>query len=92
MARGSLRVSARVERELFVKLGYGEDSSRGVLVLEEGDTPTDEVAAWVAAKAKMAPAALTFAVAPTAASPAACRSPRGYSRPGCHRWRPSVST
>jgi methenyltetrahydromethanopterin cyclohydrolase len=66
MGSGPLRVSARVERELFARLEYGEDSSRGVLVLEGRTLPTDEVAAWVAAKAKMAPAALTFAVAPTA--------------------------
>jgi methenyltetrahydromethanopterin cyclohydrolase len=63
---GPLRARARVERELFARLDYAEDSSRGVLVLEGRTLPTDEVAAWVAAKAKIAPSALTFAVAPTA--------------------------
>src|SRR6202040_2606939 len=48
------------------KLGYGEDAIRGVLVLEGRTLPTDEVAAWVARKAGVAPDAPTFAVAPTA--------------------------
>jgi len=66
MGSGPLRAKARVERELFAKLGYEENASRGVLVLESRTLPTAEVAAWVAAKAGVAPGALTFAVAPTA--------------------------
>ena len=66
MGSGPLRAKARVERELFGKLGYAEDAARGVLVLESRSLPTDEVAAWVARKADVRPAALTFAVAPTA--------------------------
>jgi methenyltetrahydromethanopterin cyclohydrolase len=66
MGSGPLRAKARVEKELFAKLGYTEDASRGVLVLESRALPTDDVAAWVAGKAGVAPAALTFAVAPTA--------------------------
>jgi methenyltetrahydromethanopterin cyclohydrolase len=66
MGSGPLRAKARVERELFGKLGYAEDAARGVLVLESRSLPTDEVAAWVARKADVGPAALTFAVAPTA--------------------------
>lgn len=66
MGSGPLRAHARVERELFGKLGYAEDAARGVLVLEGRTLPTDDVAAWVAAKARVAPDALTFAVAPTA--------------------------
>jgi methenyltetrahydromethanopterin cyclohydrolase len=66
MGSGPLRATARVERELFAKLGYAERASRGVLVLEGRTLPTDEVAAWVAAKAGIAREALTFAVAPTA--------------------------
>src|SRR6185503_3441629 len=61
-----LRAQARVERELFKKLGYVEDAARGVLVLEGRTLPTDEVAAWVAGKAGVAPEAITFAIAPTA--------------------------
>src|SRR6266566_524149 len=66
MGSGPLRARARVERELFAKLGYAENAARGVLVLETRTLPTDEVAAWVARKAGLAPGALTLAVAPTA--------------------------
>jgi methenyltetrahydromethanopterin cyclohydrolase len=66
MGSGPLRAHARVEKELFGKLGYVETARRGVLVLETRAAPTAEVAAWVGEKAGLAPAALTFAVAPTA--------------------------
>ena len=66
MGSGPLRAKARVERELFGKLGYAEYASRGVLVLEGRTLPTDDVAAWVAGKAGVPAGALTFAVAPTA--------------------------
>ena len=51
MGSGPLRAKARVERELFEKLGYAEDAARGVLVLETRTLPTVDVAAWVAGKA-----------------------------------------
>jgi methenyltetrahydromethanopterin cyclohydrolase len=66
MGSGPLRSKARVERELFGRLGYAEESPRGVLVLEGRTLPPDAVAAWVAAKAGLPPDALTFFVAPTA--------------------------
>lgn len=66
MGSGPLRAKARVETELFSRLGYAEAATRGVLVLEGRTLPTDAVAAWVAARAGIAPEALTFAVAPTA--------------------------
>jgi methenyltetrahydromethanopterin cyclohydrolase len=66
MGSGPLRAHARVERELYAKLGYGERAQRGVLVLETRLAPTDEVAAWVGQKAGLAPSQLTFVVAPTA--------------------------
>ena len=66
MGSGPLRAKARVEKELFAKLGYAEDAPRGVLVLEGRTLPTDEVAAWVARKAAVPPDAITFASAPTA--------------------------
>ena len=66
MGSGPLRARARVEKELFSKLGYAEDAVRGVLVLEGRTLPTDEVAGWVARKAGVAPDSITFAVAPTA--------------------------
>jgi len=66
MGSGPLRAVARVEQELFARLGYLESAVRGVLVLEGRTLPTDEVAAWVAGKAGVAPDAITFAIAPTA--------------------------
>jgi methenyltetrahydromethanopterin cyclohydrolase len=66
MGSGPLRAHARVERELFEKLGYEERADEGVLVLEGRTLPTDEVARWVADKAGLEPAQLTFVVAPTA--------------------------
>jgi methenyltetrahydromethanopterin cyclohydrolase len=66
MGSGPLRAHARVETELFQKLGYAEEAEHGVLVLEGRGLPTDAVAEWVAAKARLRPAQLTFVVAPTA--------------------------
>ena len=66
MGSGPLRAHARVERELFEKLDYAEEATRGVLVLEGRTLPTDAVAAWVAEKARVQPSQLTFVVAPTA--------------------------
>ncbi len=66
MGSGPLRAHARVERELYDKLGYEERADLGVLVLEGRTLPTDEVAAWVAEKARLQPSQLTFVVAPTA--------------------------
>src|SRR5216117_1405686 len=67
MGSGPLRAHARVEKELFAKLGYAETARRGVLVLETRTAPTDDVAAWVAEKAgSLEPWQLTFVVAPTA--------------------------
>lgn len=66
MGSGPLRAHARVEQELFAKLGYAEQADRGILVLETRNPPTDAVAAWVGRKAGLDPARLTFVVAPTA--------------------------
>ncbi|MBX6363788.1 MAG: methenyltetrahydromethanopterin cyclohydrolase [Gemmatimonadetes bacterium] len=67
MGSGPLRAIARVEAELYATLGYGEPpEGRGVLALETRTPPNDAVAAWVAAKAGMRAAALTFLAAPTA--------------------------
>jgi methenyltetrahydromethanopterin cyclohydrolase len=66
MASGPLRAHARVEKELFDKLEYAETAKRGVLVLEGRTIPTGEVVALVAEKSSLPPAAITFAIAPTA--------------------------
>ena len=55
MGSGPLRAKARVERELFGKLGYAEAATRGVLVLEGRALPTDDVAAWVARQGRARP-------------------------------------
>ena len=66
MGSGPLRAHARVEKDLFSKLGYAETAEHGVLVLEGRQLPNEAVAEWVAGKAKLAPGQLTFLVAPTA--------------------------
>jgi methenyltetrahydromethanopterin cyclohydrolase len=66
MGSGPLRAHARVERELFEKLGYEEQCEEGVLVLEGRNLPTVKVAEWVADKARLEPSRLTFVIAPTA--------------------------
>jgi len=66
MGSGPLRAKARVEKELFGKLNYAEDATRGVLVLEGRTLPADDVARWIAGKAGIEPSGLTLAVAPTA--------------------------
>jgi len=66
MGSGPVRAKARVERQLFAKLGYADDATRGVLILETRTPPTEAVTAWVAAKAGLAPETLLCAVAPTA--------------------------
>ncbi len=66
MGSGPLRAHARVEKELFAKLGYAEQADRGILVLETRNPPTDEVGAWVGQKSGLDPERLTFVVAPTA--------------------------
>jgi methenyltetrahydromethanopterin cyclohydrolase len=66
MGSGPLRAHARVEQELFDRLGYKEEAKHGVLVLEGRTVPSDAVAAWVAEKARLEPAQLTFIIAPTA--------------------------
>ena len=66
MASGPLRAVARVEHELFDKLGYSEQSERGVLVLETRSLPTDAVVALVSERTGLPRGALTFIAAPTA--------------------------
>jgi methenyltetrahydromethanopterin cyclohydrolase len=68
MGSGPLRAIARVEKELFGKLGYAEEAARGVLVLEGRTLPSDDVIAWIADKAGLAPPALTILIAPTAST------------------------
>ncbi|MGH7576734.1 MAG: methenyltetrahydromethanopterin cyclohydrolase [Longimicrobiales bacterium] len=67
MGSGPLRAAARVERELYERIGYAEPTpARGVLVLETRSPPGDDVAQWVAAKANLTTERLTLLAAPTA--------------------------
>ncbi len=66
MGSGPIRAHARVEKELFEKLGYEEEADHAVMVLEGRQLPDDHVIEWVAAKARLRPDQLTFLVAPTA--------------------------
>ena len=53
---------------MYKKLDYQETATRGVLALETRAHPTADVAAWVAERAHLEPADLTFVVAPTAST------------------------
>jgi len=66
MGSGPLRAHARVEKELFARLGYTEEATAGVLVLEGRVLPSPAVAEYIAQKARLSPAQLTLVVAPTA--------------------------
>jgi methenyltetrahydromethanopterin cyclohydrolase len=85
MGSGPLRAKARVEKELFGKLDYREEASRGVLVLETRTLPTDDVAVWVAGKAGVAPDAITFAVAPTASTAGGAQIAARVIETGLHK-------
>lgn len=65
MGSGPGRAAAAVETELFEELGFREDASRAVLVLESGELPGDGAARWIADRAGVDPGRLTLLVAPT---------------------------
>jgi methenyltetrahydromethanopterin cyclohydrolase len=65
MASGPGRALIRAE-ELFDDLDADERASTAVLCLETGDPPPEELAAYVAERAGVAPADLTLLFAPTA--------------------------
>jgi methenyltetrahydromethanopterin cyclohydrolase len=66
MGSGPARALSRAEHKLFEKLGYREESSTAVLVLETRSPPDDAIASFVAGRCGLAPAGLTLLVAPTA--------------------------
>ncbi len=67
MGSGPLRAIARVETELYEKLGYGEGAEGpGVLVLETSQAPGDDVAQWLAGKSAVPTERLTLLTARTA--------------------------
>ena len=85
MGSGPLRASARVEAELFARLGYAESASRGVLVLETRTLPGDAVAEWVSRKSGVACHQLTFAAAPTASLAGAAQIAARVVETGLHK-------
>ncbi len=66
MGSGPARALARVERELFGKIGYAESSDRAVLVLEAKALPGEAVASFVAGRCRIASEGLTLLAARTA--------------------------
>lgn len=86
MGSGPLRAIARVERELYERLGYAEPADgRGVLVLEGRTPPDDAVAAYVAGKAGVAAERLTFLIAPTASLAACVQVPARVVETALHK-------
>lgn len=65
MASGPGRALIRAE-DLYDDLDVAEKASAAVLCLETRDAPSDELAAWVAERAGVAPSDLTLLFAPTA--------------------------
>jgi methenyltetrahydromethanopterin cyclohydrolase len=68
MGSGPLRAHARVEHELFARIGYAETATRGVLVIETRTPPTAAVVSWIAERSRLDPSQLTIVVAPTAST------------------------
>jgi methenyltetrahydromethanopterin cyclohydrolase len=66
MGSGPARSLARVERELFERIGSAETGEDAVLVLEGRTLPDDAVARFVAERCRTAPGRLRLLVAPTA--------------------------
>ena len=66
MGSGPARSLARVERELFERIGYTEVADAAVLVLEGRTLPDESVARFVAGKCGIRPEGLRLLIAPTA--------------------------
>jgi methenyltetrahydromethanopterin cyclohydrolase len=66
MGSGPARSLARVERELYGRLGYAEAADAAVLVLEGRTIPGEAVVRFVADKSGVRPEGLTLLIAPTA--------------------------
>jgi methenyltetrahydromethanopterin cyclohydrolase len=65
MGSGPARSVARVERELFERIGYAETADSAVLVLEGRTLPDEGVVRFVAEKCRVRPEALRLLIAPT---------------------------
>jgi methenyltetrahydromethanopterin cyclohydrolase len=66
MGSGPARSVARVERELYARIGFDETEDAAVLVLEGRALPDAVVVRFVADKCRVRPEALSLLIAPTA--------------------------
>ena len=92
MGSGPARSMARVERELYERIGYAEAGDTAVLVLEGRALPDERVVELVADKCRVEPEGLGSSSPRPPASPGASRWPRARSRPGSTRCWSSGST
>jgi methenyltetrahydromethanopterin cyclohydrolase len=66
MGSGPARSVARVERELYERIGHAETSDVAVLVLEGRTLPDEKVVRFIADKCRVRPEELRLLIAPTA--------------------------
>jgi methenyltetrahydromethanopterin cyclohydrolase len=66
MGSGPARALARVEKKLYKGLGYEDDASVGVILLETREVPSEEVTQYIADKCDISPSDLYCILAPTA--------------------------
>lgn len=89
MGSGPLRAVARVEHDLFERLGYREQAERGVLVLETRTLPTARIVEWVSERCGLPPASLTIIVAPTASLAGGVQIAARIIETGLHKMKES---
>ena len=93
MGSGPLRAKARVEHELFEKLGYAEDAAARRAGARDPHAADRRRGRVGRRQGRRAPDGDHFRRgARRPAWPAACRWWRAWSRPACTRWRRSAST
>ena len=66
MGSGPARSVARVEKELYARIGYAETADVAVLVLEGRTLPGEDVVRFVADRSRVRPEGLRLLIAPTA--------------------------
>jgi methenyltetrahydromethanopterin cyclohydrolase len=85
MGSGPARSLARVERELYERIGYVETAEVAVLVLEGRALPDERVARFVADKCRVPLAGLALLVAPTASIAGAVQVAARSVETGLHK-------
>ncbi len=66
MGSGPARALSRAEKNLYEEMGYADDHSSGVIILETRTMPTEKVTNYIAEKCGIEPPDLTCIVVPTA--------------------------